>query len=520
MSRLLVDLPIGDPKSGDQAVVTEIGWGIDSPDKDGVTLTREFSPSGGFVAYLTANGYTQTGDTITGPGLPVGGLSVKDIGIPILSQFYDTIIGVGDSITDGEFKTNNQFENDNNVLIPYRGTKFDSAAVPGTTLQFMIDNIDRFTSKSNGRTLYIVRAGINDANTYLSSGGVTDGSGGSVTGWDDMTQTQKDLVNSQYRQLVSLLEPFGDVALATITYCDAKGQLQPLQDNGRNTHTGSWNDAVVVPLCQELTPDFFDSGSGRPVFDYYMETFNSPETLDSDNLHFYADRDYMAVSGGYPNGSGSYTLRKYLLDTLITAGAIKPSPLDSRFSDRLSLSLGRGLATTDRPFHFRRGNNLDIPSATTGNITDLTTLNNVSGAAMSWTSSWNLGARTNVSAGNNDWTEHLLDSNALSSGIFNQSGRTWEITMSGIGKGVVSFAGLFSNSGVDAAAVTKLTLTDDLGTRDITFDCSYDSSLGLPFEEFAEAEYDTTVGGTLVIDVNAADGATYGMVSTMQFDME
>ena len=462
---------------------------------------------------FSADNYTSGGaafKAISGYGLIEAGELLKT---------YDTVVGVGDSIAQGEYDlAGSQYDT------PFRGVNFRTGAVYGTTIQQMIDNITDFTSQAEGNTLFIVRAGINDCNTYLSAGGVGDGASGAVLAWDDMNQTQKDSTITAYRELISLLEQVGDVALGTITYCDAKGQLLPLPDKGRDLHSGSWNDNTTVPLCQELTPDWFDTATGRPIFDYYKVSYDSPEILDDDNLHFYNDRTYLAPAElGYTDGPGSYTIRKHTIDGVGNFTQMSSTPFDNGlFSNRILINVGRGNGLIGRPSYQRWANNLELSGANEV-YPNLSSYNGTTNVQLAANFSSNGGAVANISTTGQVWSEGAGDTNNCSSGLYTGSS-TLTHEISGLSKGVVSLVGIFSSSGAggtyDPTARTVFEIEDDNGLRTVEAPSSIDGDVVTIADCTAYISFDCAVGGLLKITPRKATGSQYGSISSICIDIE
>lgn len=431
---------------------------------------------------------------------------------------YDTIIGVGDSITDGEFKVNAQF--DDGGLIPFRGVNFDSAATSGTTLQNMIDSIDTYTDLAVGRTLFVLRGGINDCNALLSSGGVGDGDPGTVTAWDDLSSGQKTLTEGRYRTLIALLGAYGDVALCTITYCDAKGLLLPLPDQGRSLHSGSWNDGIVIPLANELTPSFVFGGV--PIFDYYNKVLEDPTILDADNLHFYQDRDYYSAAAGAPDGDGSFTFRNYLTSVLSQKGHIPALPFDSKFKNRVRINVGPLMGVTYRPIANRRGNNI-ITETQSGTASALVSYDDSKLDAQidfSWNAASNINPRRNLTTNSNKWTEGLLDENALSCSSYVNTSIT--MTISNAKKGELSLCGLFYRDRINNDFITSASVTDDNGTSSVTYANSIINADG-PLDKdihVGKLSYDTTISGVLTITITNGSTGTYATIGALMIDIE
>jgi len=442
-------------------------------------------------------------------------------GIPEeILKSYDTIIGVGDSISQGEYDlAGGQYDNS------YRGIKWKTGAVYGTTIQQMIDNVIDFTSQAEGKTLFIVRAGINDCNTYLSAGGVGDGAGGAVTAWVDMSQSQQDSTMTGYRELVALLKEVGDVALGTITYCDAKGQLTGLPDKGRNLHSGSWNDNTTVPLCKELTPEWYNNELDRPVFDYYTLIYNDPSVLDSDNLHFYSDRVYEATEGtGYIDGPGSYTLREETIKQVGLYTAMPSTPYDSNlYSNRILVSIGRGNGLTERPSFQRYANTL-LADSTNLLHENLNSYNGTTDISMQVDYSSNGSTRNNLYTSNELWDEGAGDRNACSSGNGSNSSGKHAVEFLGLKKGTLSVVGLDSSEGggssYNPGAITNFEITDDNGTRIITAPSSINGTTVRIQDCIASIDFDCASTGSLHINPRPAAGSTYGNLSSICIDLQ
>jgi hypothetical protein len=430
---------------------------------------------------------------------------------------YDTIVGVGDSIMQAEFSlTKGQFDT------PYRGINFKSAAQYGTTLENIINSVSTFIDLAENRTLFIVRVGINDCNTLLSAGGVEDTDTGPVIDWDSMAEQFKTESLNKYRQLVSLLEPHGDVALATITYCDAKGTLLPMPDKGRNLHSGSWNDNSVVPLCQELTPDWFDPATGRPVLDYYTYTYENPELLDDDNLHFYDDWSYSTSEFGYTNGAGSYHIRQYMLQQVASITNLPPEPYDdTKYRDRLLVSVGRGSALLGRPANQPWANNLDFDVADTvyNNLRTLKQDSTSISMGMTWDTKGS--AKGNLNTRDQPWSDGCLDYNIASTSIAGRTEHNHVYTISNFNeKGLLCLVGVFGAVEThDATQRTVFKITDDNGTRDVEVPSSFDQTTTNLIDLMGSIEIDCTTSGNLVIKVEAAAGSTYGTLSGFSVDI-
>lgn len=434
---------------------------------------------------------------------------------------YETIIGVGDSITNGLFDLDNgQFDQE------FRGVNFVSASTPGTTLQFMIDNVQNFTNLTSGKTLFIIMAGINDCNTYLSGGGVGDGASGSVTSWDDMTVVEQNSVLSNYRELHSLLSAHGDVAISAITWCDAKGQLLPLPDKGRDLHTGSWNDNSTIPLCKELTPVWFDKETNRPVIDFYTLTINNTDIIDDDNLHFYSDYVYSTTEVGYPNAQGSYTLRDYLVNAVASNTTLPSKPYDeSTYEDRVIFNIGRGSSLRGRPSFQRYANNLE---ASTNNETYLNVKSYNSetspyGLSVNFTSNGSL--RSNLFTSQQPWSEGVDERNIASGGISARDSHNHVYTVTGLGgkKGKLNVLGLYVAEGAgsvhDPNQETIFRITDDSGDHNIKVPSSIDGITVNLADCIGTFDFDCTLIGELIIKVLSGPNTNYGVMSGFHIDI-
>lgn len=432
---------------------------------------------------------------------------------PIDVERYDTVVGIGDSITQGEYDlAGGMYDR------PFRGVKFDTAAVYGTTLENILANINDPIALASGRTLFVVRAGINDVNTLMSGGGVTDGAGGTVTGWNDLTQAQRDTAEEQYRDIIAALTPHGDVALATVTYVDAKGQLSGLPDQGRSLHAGSWNTNLVAPLCQELTPDWYDTATSRPKLDYYEKVLEDITVLDNDNLHFYDDRVWPTPAGGYPAGFGSYTVRKYTQDVLGAEGAIPATPYDStQFSNRILVNLGQGVHLPGRPAFNRYTNSCDI-RAGAGPFNNLQSYNGATTVGMS-VSMLNSGAATgHLATLGMNFEEGVQDKNIISSGVNCADSAALELTLTGLSRGVISVIGLQALT-YDATRTTTFTFIDDAGTTAYTRESTIDSTAVDVSALVAEHTFDCRASGTLRIQVRQGAGSSRAAINGIQIDM-
>ena len=460
-------------------------------------------------------------DNFTNAGQPFKAMRGYGVieGLEHTFQQYDTVVGVGDSITAGEYDlSGGQYDN------PYRGINFRTGAQYGTTLFQMIENVTDFTSRAEGRTLFIVRAGINDCNTYLSAGGVGDGAAGSVLAWDDLSASDQDLTISRYRQLISLLKDVGDVALSTITYCDAKGQLLPLPDKGRNLHSGSWNDNTTVPLCQELTPEWFNTETGRPILDYYQVTYDDPTSLDGDNLHFYNDRTFVVPQGlGYTDGPGSYTIREETLRKLGENTSMPATPFDSeKYSNRILVNIGRGNGLIGRPSFQRWANSCSVSSAQEV-YPNLNSYNGTTSVSLKADFDGNGSPRDNLYTTDQVWSEGAADTNCCSSGLYTASKiLTHEFT--GVSKGTVSMVGLFSSSGnggtYDPTIRTIFEVEDDSGIKSVEVPSSIDGENVTLADCTGYVDFDCSVGGVLKVTPKQAAGSQYAAISSICIDLE
>ncbi|AXH70909.1 hypothetical protein [Vibrio phage BONAISHI] len=445
--------------------------------------------------------------------------------IPVHKR-YDTIIGVGASTTNGTFKLNNIWNDKDGNLVPFRGTNFDSQASPGTTLSYIKDQIADSTALANGETLFLFFGGLNDCNTYLSAGGVGDGAAGTVTAWSDMTEEQRTTADTLTREIIAELKQHGDVAITSLHWVDAKGQLSALPDKGVTLHTGSWNDEFLIPLCKELTPMFFDEDTQRPVFDLYTFVKDNPDLLDDDNLHFYNDDDYKAVDGGYPDGNGSHRVREYIIDQLELNGNIKPEPFDAtKYTNRVLINIGNETAINNRPMYRQLGNNFGI---TAGSDFDAQITKAFKSELLDpgmrfklATVGGNYQARLNNNTDWVDYGEDLMDPNLLSGGCFIVNTRQMTATIEKAGKGTISLAGLYTTSAADDY-VTQATITDDNGSRTVTYKSAIDGSAftGDFSEHIGTLDYDCSNGADLVITFDAVGTESYSGISGIMLDME
>lgn len=441
-------------------------------------------------------------------------------GIPEgILKSYDTIVGVGDSITAGEYDlAGGQYDT------PYRGVNFRTGAEYGTTLFQMIENISDFTNQAEGKTLFIVRAGINDCNTYLAPGGVSNGSLGDVLSWDDLIDSDKELSLNRYRELIALLKEHGDVALSTITYCNAKGLLLPMPDKGRELHSGSWNDNATVPLCRELTPDWFDESTQRPKLDYYKVTFDNPDTLDNDNLHFYDDRTFTVPEGlGYSDGPGSYTVRQETLKQVGINTAMPSTPFDTdKYSNRLLVNIGRGNGLIGRPSFQRWANNLSLSSAKEV-YENLNSYNGETDISMESDFSANGSVRSNIYTTDQGWSEGAGDTNNCSSGIYTASSILTSV-FTGVGRGTVSMVGIFSSSGnggvYDPSIRTIFEIEDDNGVSTVEVPSSLDGNNVTIEDCTGYIDFNCSVGGVLKVTPKPANGSQYCAISSICIDLQ
>ncbi len=432
---------------------------------------------------------------------------------------YDNIIGVGDSIMQGEFKLTDMLET------PYRGISFTSAAVYGTTLEVILDTISSFTDLAiaGKRNLFVVRAGINDVNTYMSAGGLQDGSAGDVLSYSDLTQGQKDTAEQQYRDIVAALSLHGDVALASLTWADAKGVLLPLADKGASKHTGSWNDNLLNPLCQELTPDFYDAATGRPRLDYYTATINAPSSIDDDNLHFYDDYKYPSTSFNSPGKEGTWTVRKVMLDELERIGTLPSVSYDSNtFKDRVLVNFGNAGSFADKVPFSEYTNNFTAAQGSTS--ADLRSENNATasstGYSISSTSSHNPTFRSNLTHHLMQWHEGVASGRIANSCMSVQKSRTLDFEVNGVEAGELSFLCRFEAEGVVGDYVTAVTITDDNGTVTHTIDnADVENTSTGAVDAMKTVPYDATNAGKVVFSLEAVGASTHGGICGVNFNI-
>ena len=431
-------------------------------------------------------------------------------------QQYDTIVGVGASITQGMFD-GKYFET------PFRGVNFATSSTGGATLQNIIDNVQSFIDLASGRTLFIMHAGGNDCTGLTSAGGTGDGATGSVIDYLSIEQSNRDATEARYRQLIGLLKPHGDLAIANLTFRDYKGQVLPLQDPS-SVGSGSWNNELLEPLIQELSPEWYSNGS--PVFDYYNTVLSNPDILDvDDNVHMYDDRTYVPIDTGYPSGIGSKTIRDYMIKTLGKVGAIPSTPFDSPlYNNRVRINIGNTIGVVNRPFYNGEDNNVAIENAT------LTPTNLVSyddskltvTPVLSLNTTENgFSSRINLDTNFLPFSEGLLDGNALASSISCPNSETFELKITNIGKGKISLAGLRQTTARDDSSyMTQYTIIDDNGSTSKTAGSSWDSTSPDPFDQFAEFEYDTTISGELTISISGVGSNGFGYISVINIDIE
>lgn len=424
---------------------------------------------------------------------------------------YDTIVGVGASITGGVF-AGPYFES------PFRGVSFVTDSTGGATLQNIIDNIQKFIDLANGKTLFLIHAGGNDCSALTSALGTGDSALGTVINYDSIGQANKSASEARYRELISLLKPHGDLAVASLTFRDYKGQVLQLQ-NPSSVGSGSWNDSLLNGLIQELNPEWF--GASRPIMDYYTEILNNADVLDADNVHMYNDNTYVAPSAGYPDGIGSKTLRNYMIKILGEQGAIPDKPFSSEFKNRIRINVGSTTAVTNRPFYNGEDNNIAIDSNTlppTNLVSyDDSQLSATPVLTLNYAGS-GLTARVNLGTTFLSYSEGLLDTNAMSSSL--STSLIWGFTITNIEKGVISMAGLRqTTSRDDAAYSTKFSIIDDNGRQELTVGSSWDSSSPEPFDQIASFEFDATNSGQIQIEVDGVGSNNFGYLSSINIDI-
>lgn len=77
MFPILMDMPEGDVKTGETVAISDIGWVIQSTDKDKDIVVREFNGNkGGFHDWLVDRGYTKDteAEVFKGAGFPEDGI--------------------------------------------------------------------------------------------------------------------------------------------------------------------------------------------------------------------------------------------------------------------------------------------------------------------------------------------------------------------------------------------------------------------------------------------------------------
>ncbi|BAV81012.1 hypothetical protein [Vibrio phage RYC] len=437
---------------------------------------------------------------------------------------YDTIVAVGSSGTAGIIDLTEQFET------PFRGMNFKTGAIAGTTLQNMIDNVTNFTSQAQGRTLFLMTAGVNDANTYLSPDGVFDTSPiGPIHSWNTISQLYRDTAMARYHELCQLLQPHGDIAFTTFYYVDVRSELSTRPNKGRDVHFGSWNDEVIIPLCQQYGPQFMNPNTGRPWFDFYEATIEDSDTiLDDDNLHYYNDVTY-SVNGqaGYNDGAGYHTLREYMIDIMGQITNMPSAPYnEALYKDRILVNVGRTATDTFtyRPSHQRWANNLGFSSANERH-TGLRSYNGtVTGVNIEANFSHNPSARGNLdttSTTNQPWDEGCGDTNIASSAIATQSGRTHILTFDNLNEaGEICLLGLYSAGATyDATHSTIFRITDDNGQRELEVPSSINGTTVNLTDCMARFAFDSTASGTLTVQFLNGSQHNYGSLSAISLDI-
>ena len=334
---------------------------------------------------------------------------------------YDTVVGVGASLTDGVFELTPQFET------PFRGVTFVSASVPGTTLQNILDNIETFKALATGRTLFVCHMGGNDCTNYLSAGGIVDDPGGTVLGWSDMTTEQHTLVASLYNQIIDELGAVGDVALASLTFRDYKGIVTSSPDPDA-IGAGSWNTGVLNGLIQTRTPNWWDDTTGKPILDFYSVSRSNPAVLSADNVHQYADVTYTAIGGGYSDGPGSYSLREYMTSALGDNGVMPSTPFDnSIYHNRILINIGTQAGVEGRPALQRYAENVFFADASPSPIIGLSSYDDSRLAAsvdLSFNFSHQPPGRVNLGTAGQPWSEGVDDTNIASGVVYTTGSRT------------------------------------------------------------------------------------------------
>jgi len=449
----------------------------------------------------------KVGGTVTNPNVQNSLLEdwLSAIGGAPVIEKYDTIVGVGASITNGVFQLTDQFK------IPFRGTKFKSVAVPGASLADIIAQIDDIKALAEGVTLYAMHAGGNNCTFLLADGGP----GGTVGAWGpDTTQGEKDSVEAEYRQLVSLLEPTGDVAIGSLTFRDYQDSVANAPDPDAIS-SGSMNDGLIVPLCQELTPKFFIGG--RPVLDFYSFGRADPSILDADNVHMYTDYLYDPVNVNVARGPGTSTMRLYLIKQLESIGAIYPTPFDnSIYKNRIAINVGAADALDAKPSLQTWGNNLTVTPSMDSTFSLLSHANPTSPGAQSVRIvSGPLFARTNLDTSAIEWDEGIQDPNLLSNSV--GSNNLISFTLSDVARsGRVYVAGLHTVGSINTGRRAEITVIDKNGSHVSEIE---NTSIDITVADYVTSQdYELNAGQDLIIEVRNAPGAAYGYVGGVVID--
>ncbi len=492
MSKLILsDMPVGDIKSGDQAVLTEHGWAINSPDKDDVQLTHEYNSAGGFVDWIVAQtGYEKVGNKITGPGFPQGGIDIMELGhgnippqsLPTMSD-YDSIVFIGASIIKGAFGTNNAPSTEATTLLNVSGVTVYGNGHSGYTIDSIIPKAAESVAAFPSRTLFVVHAGGNN----LSGAG--DAGAGTKGNWDLITTTQRQKAIDDYTSLKAVFAGReDDVIFCPLTQRDYNRAGYAL---GTDFDSNKFSSEVISP---HYTPRFQNS-NGFPMLDLYGMLINHEWYLSEDGIH-------MSISGTPKFRENIIsTLRSLLVDEAVPTPYAHNIPYASAPVPK-AVSIG---------FHYNVNSNIISSGDFTGTPITLVTDDRTTEVSVTPTSTGTISGRGDGYLYGDrpfDWT---LDSDPTFYGVaWGGAGEEMHLAFTGLQANTTYSVELQAYREANEARYTELVDQGD------TNNVSVVNSSDLPPKASATIQVTTNGLGELSVTIRAQSGSAYCYASAMR----
>ena len=300
--------------------------------------------------------------------------------ISILANTRPVIV-LGASIMDGAFTG------------PVKSTKYlhdigssldrlREYATPGDTIADTIAALPAILAFETSPSLFVMHIGGNDVT-------------GTRPYWSAPVNRLDDLENG-LREIISTVKAAGhDFALASITY---RNYFNILLDGSDGSLP--YNTEIIEPLIRELTPEWWDFETDRPVLDLYQWAFDNQNLMQGDGVHYTAAgydalREHILdlLSSNYTKNNGGYRIN-------LNGGGIALE----QFTDfNGSVSEATMIGTTSSDWYAgMNGVNINGLAVKTEGVGSQLPLKNTSGAGM--------------------WPDSLVPGTSLSQTYFNAGG--------------------------------------------------------------------------------------------------